>query len=223
MKKHSQQRVTSWRFQILLGVSLLLHGLLLHYWSIPKPVLEFDYQLQNLTLNLEPIEVIGQQQQVQKNAVNRKKTQPTNIARPVLDKPVTTPDSASQKQTSQATSVASNTTNDQLPDVAEKAHTTAMNRAQILSQIRHDLTQYFYYPPLARRKGLQGTVLLGFGISGQGAIHDIRVVKSSGYAILDLAAQDAMQRLEKLSWYAATLHGKDMDLELPVIFRLTEG
>jgi TonB family protein len=223
MKKHSQKRVSSWRFQILLGVSLLLHGLLLHYWSIPKPVLEFDYQLQNLTLNLEPIEVIAQQQQVQKNADNSKNAQPTNIARPVLDKPVTTPDSASQKQTSQATSVASNTTNDQLPDVAEKAHTTAMNRAQILSQIRHDLTQYFYYPPLARRKGLQGTVLLGFGISGQGAIHDIRVVKSSGYAILDLAAQDAMQRLEKLSWYAATLHGKDMDLELPVIFRLTEG
>ncbi len=223
MKKHSQKRVTSWRFQILLGVSLLLHGLLLHYWSIPKPVLEFDYQLQNLTLNLEPIEVIGQQQQVQKNADNSKNAQPTDIARPVLDKPVTTPDSASQKQTSQATSVASNTTNDQLPDVAEKAHTTAMNRAQVLSKIRHDLTQYFYYPPLARRKGLQGTVLLGFGISGQGAIHDIRVVKSSGYAILDLAAQDAMQRLKKLSWYAATLHGKDMDLELPVIFRLTEG
>jgi TonB family protein len=225
MKKHSQQRVTSWRFQILLGVSLLLHGLLLHYWSIPKPVLEFDYQLQNLTLNLEPIEVIGQQQQVQKNADNSKNAQPTNIARPVLDKPVTTPDSASQKQTSQATSVASNTTNDQLPDAAVKENeiTPAMNRARVLSKIRHDLTQYFYYPPLARRKGLQGTVLLGFGISGQGAIHDIRVVKSSGYAILDLAAQDAMQRLEKLSWYAATLHGKDMDLELPVIFRLTEG
>ena len=98
-----------------------------------------------------------------------------------------------------------------------------MNRARILRQIRHDLTQYFYYPPHARRKGMQGTVLLSFGISGQGAVHDIRVVKSSGYAILDLAAQDAMQRLDKLSWYAALMHGKDMDLELPVIFRLTEG
>jgi protein TonB len=98
-----------------------------------------------------------------------------------------------------------------------------MNRARILSQIRHDLSQYFYYPLHARRKGMQGTVLLGFGISGQGAIRDIRVVKSSGYAILDLAAQDAMQRLKKLSWYAASLHGKDMNLELPIIFRLTEG
>ena len=210
---------------MLLGVSLLLHGLLLHYWPIPKPILEFDYQLQNLALNLEPIEVIGQQQQVQKNADNIKNAQPTNIARPVLDPPVTIPDSASQKQTVQKKSVASKTKNDQLPDAAvkENENTPAMNRARVLSKIRHDLTQYFYYPPLARRKGLQGTVLLGFGISGQGAIHDIRVVKSSGYAILDLAAQDAMQRLEKLSWYAATLHGKDMDLELPVIFLLTEG
>jgi TonB family protein len=98
-----------------------------------------------------------------------------------------------------------------------------MNRARIVSQIRHDLSPYFYYPPLARRKGLQGTVLLSFGISGQGNIHDIRIVKSSGYAILDLAAQDAMQRLDKLSWYAVLMHGNNMDLELPVIFRLTEG
>jgi TonB family protein len=204
MKKHSQQHTSTRRLLMLFGISLLLHGVLLFQWPTTKPVLEFDYQLQNLALNLEPIEVIGQQRQTRK-AVNTPKPQSANIPKPVLDKSATTLRSTPQQQTT------------------SKADTSSMNRARILRQIRHDLTQYFYYPPHARRKGMQGTVLLSFGISGQGAVHDIRIVKSSGYAILDLAAQDAMQRLDKLSWYATLMHGKNMDLELPVIFRLTEG
>jgi TonB family protein len=220
MKKQSQQYDSPRRFMILLGVSLLLHGVLLFHWPTAKPVLEFDYQLQNLTLNLEPIEVTGQQEQSRKTTATTKNSQPSPVTRPVVDKSVASPASVLPKQAEQDTAVASNV---QQQDTTEEARTMAMNRARILSQLRHDLMQYFYYPPLARRKGMQGTVLLGFGISGQGTVHNIRVVKSSGYAILDLAAQDAMQRLEKLSWYAATMHGKDMDLELPVIFRLTEG
>lgn len=204
MKKHSQQNVSTRRLLMLLGISLLLHGVLLINWPTSNQVLEFDYQLQNLTLNLEPIEVLGQQRQTRK-AVNTPKPQPANTPKPELDKPATDTQSTPQQQ------------------LMSKVTTPSMNRARILSQIRHDLSQYFYYPPHARRKGMQGTVLLSFGISGQGTVHDIRVVKSSGYAILDLAAQDAMQRLDKLSWYAALMHGKNMDLELPVIFRLTEG
>ena len=204
MKKHSQQNVSTRRLLMLLGISLLLHGVLLINWPTSNQVLEFDYQLQNLTLNLEPIEVLGQQRQTRK-AVNTPKPQPANTPKPELDKPATDTQSTPQQQ------------------IMSKVTTPSMNRARILSQIRHDLSQYFYYPPHARRKGMQGTVLLSFGISGQGAVHDIRIVKSSGYAILDLAAQDAMRRLDKLSWYAALMHGKNMDLELPVIFRLTEG
>ena len=223
MKKQSQQYDSPRRFVILLGVSLLLHGVLLFHWPTTNPVLEFDYQLQNLAINLEPIEVIGQQKQGQKKALNTSKPQPATLTTPVSDKPATTLQSAPHKQSAQETSVTSPPLQDQQQPITSEVTTPSMNRARILSQIRRDLTQYFYYPPLARRKGLQGTVLLGFGISGQGAIHNIRVVKSSGYAILDLAAQDAMQQLENLSWYAASLHGKAMDLELPVIFRLTEG
>ena len=183
MKKHSQQYASTRRLLMLLGISLLLHGVLLINWPTSNQVLEFDYQLQNLTLNLEPIEILGQQRQTRK-AVNTPKPQPANTPKPELDKPATDTQSTPQQQ------------------IMSKVTTPSMNRARI---------------------GMQGTVLLSFGISGQGTVHDIRVVKSSGYAILDLAAQDAMRRLDKLSWYAALMHGKNMDLELPVIFRLTEG
>ena len=220
MRKHLQQLASSRRLLILLGISLLLHGMLFINWPTAKLVLEFDDQLQNLSINLEPIEVISQQQ-----AQQQKLAQPqsqTNNVRPAPHKPTPTRQTPAAQQDTQESSIASQTMQTQ-PQTVSKATSASMNRARILSQIRHDLSQYFYYPPLARRQGLQGTVLLAFGVSGQGNIHDIRIVKSSGYAILDLAAQDAMQRLDKLSWYAALMHGKNMDLELPVIFRLTEG
>lgn len=221
MNKHSQQNASTRRLLILIGISLLLHSVLLFHWPTINPVLEFDYQLQNLTLNLEPIEVIGHKQLSQKNTADEQQPKPAKSDTPMPDKPVTAMHAAPQGKTEQQSSVATKAIQEQKN--TSKATTSGMNRARILSQIRHDLSQYFYYPPNARRKGMQGTVLLSFEISGQGAVQDIRVVKSSGYAILDLAAQDAMQRLDKLSWYAALMHGREIDLELPVIFRLTEG
>lgn len=222
MKKHFQQNASSRRLLILIGLSLLLHSILLFHWSATKPLLEFDHQFQNLALNLEPIEIIGQQQ-AHRKAIDTSTSEPVNISTPVSDKSLTALQSSARQQTRQETSLPGKTRQDQLQQAASESMTPSMNRARILSQIRHDLSQYFYYPPHARRKGMQGTVLLSFEISGQGAVHDIRVVKSSGYAILDLAAQDAMQRLDKLSWYAALMRGREIDLELPVIFRLTEG
>ncbi len=222
-KKHTQQHVYSRRLLILLGISLLAHGLLLIHWPASKPVLEFDYQPQNLALNLKPIEVIGQQQQAKKNTVNKQKPAPKKQPDAESGKHLTKTHSTQKMQAVQETSSSRDISRNKHQQAASENTHPSMNRAQVLSQIRHDLSQYFYYPPHARRKGMQGTVLLSFGISGQGNVHDIRIVKSSGYAILDLAAQDAMQRLHKLSWYAALMHGKDMDLELPVIFRLTEG
>ena len=220
MRKQLQQLASSRRLLILLGISLLLHGMLLIHWPTSNPVLEFGYQRQNLSVNLEPIEVIGQQQQIQKKALSKSNT--TITTPPVLKKPTTKAQTDPRRKNTQQTTVADNNM-DKEREVTPEVTAPGINRAYIVSQIRQDLSQYFYYPPHARRKGIQGTVLLSFGISGQGAIHDIRIVKSSGYAILDLAAQDAMQRLERLNWYAALMHGKNMDLELPVIFRLTEG
>ena len=223
MRKQVYKRAISRRLLFLLGVSVLFHGLLLSQWPSSKPILEFDYQLQNLALNLEPIEIVGQQTPTQNKTSGKSNTKAVTPQQSLNDKPAVTKHIASAEQITHETTGNGKTSRVLSQDSQAKLIKPAMNRARVLQQIRHDLAQYFYYPPLARRKGMQGTVLLGFGISGQGAIRNIRVVKSSGYAILDLAAQDAMQRLDKLNWYAALMPGKDMDLELPVIFRLTEG
>jgi hypothetical protein len=69
MKKPLYQHTVSRRLRWLLGISLLVHGLFLLQWPFTKPVLEFDYQVPNLALNLEPIEVVGQEQQRQQKPV----------------------------------------------------------------------------------------------------------------------------------------------------------
>jgi TonB family protein len=45
-----------------------------------------------------------------------------------------------------------------------------------------------YYPPLARRQLLQGTVRLAFVIDTDGSVIQVTVLESSGYDLLDAAA-----------------------------------
>lgn len=50
------------------------------------------------------------------------------------------------------------------------------------------------YPPLSRRQGEEGKVLLKVRVSAHGAALEVSIAKSSGYGRLDSAAADAVQR-----------------------------
>ena len=51
-----------------------------------------------------------------------------------------------------------------------------------------------FYPAAARRRGMQGTVLLGLEVDTRGKVSFIRIKKSSGYRLLDEAAIDTVRR-----------------------------
>ena len=50
------------------------------------------------------------------------------------------------------------------------------------------------YPPMARRRGYEGTVLLVVLVEKQGTVKDLRVLRTSGYPVLDQAALDAVRK-----------------------------
>ncbi|WP_229413502.1 energy transducer TonB [Massilia violaceinigra] len=50
------------------------------------------------------------------------------------------------------------------------------------------------YPKAALREEQEGTVTLAFLIGGDGAVKDSRIIKSSGFLLLDIAAQDGIGR-----------------------------
>lgn len=75
------------------------------------------------------------------------------------------------------------------------------------------------YPPVARRRGLEGKVVLRVAVTAAGATADIAVLSSSGHAMLDDAAARAVRAWR---FRPAQRSGVAIDsiLEVPIVFRL---
>jgi protein TonB len=95
-------------------------------------------------------------------------------------------------------------------------------RNQLLGELQTHLSRYLVYPPLARERGWEGTVLLGLRVESDGHLEEIRVERSSGYAVLDHSALNSLNRLGQIAGVSAWLNGRGMDMQLPVIYRLVE-
>jgi len=98
-----------------------------------------------------------------------------------------------------------------------------ISMAEIHSRIHTRLAEYFVYPRLAQRRGIEGRVILAFQLLHTGEIHNIRVQKSSGHSLLDDAAMSAMARINRMEALAPSLHGHDIEVEIPVTYRLKQG
>lgn len=93
------------------------------------------------------------------------------------------------------------------------------DRNRILAEINSTFKDHFYYPPQALRFGIEGQVLLGFEVYGDGSIHNIKVLRSSGSSILDNAAVDAITQMGSLPQLQAQLFGNTLTIELPVRYQ----
>ena len=91
---------------------------------------------------------------------------------------------------------------------------------RIEAALRLRLAEHFRYPPLARRRGWEGTVRLGLRIEPDGRLTRVRVLAGSGYAVLDRAAARALERVGRVPEAAGWLEGRPFDMVLPVEYRL---
>lgn len=69
------------------------------------------------------------------------------------------------------------------------------------------------YPILARRRGIEGTVHISFKIMADGNPHRIKILKSSGFSILDKATVKVVEKAAPFPLVASRI-------ELPVAYRL---
>lgn len=93
-------------------------------------------------------------------------------------------------------------------------------RARIQSRLRLDLARHFDYPWIAQLRGWEGDVLLGVIVQASGRLDAIRVVRSSGFAVLDRSAVDSLRKVERIPEAVAWLRGRDLEMHLPVVYRL---
>jgi len=84
------------------------------------------------------------------------------------------------------------------------------------------LLPHFDYPPLARRRGWQGRVNVGLHVAADGDLTRIRLVKSSGYALLDKTAVRNITELRSIPRATQWLEGNGMDVVLPVRYQLAD-
>jgi protein TonB len=94
--------------------------------------------------------------------------------------------------------------------------------AVILDRLRDAVHTHFYYPALARRKGWEGQVTVGVRVRADGRLTDIRVIRSSGYRILDSAAVDCLRRASRLPGINHSV-AAGLDVVLPVRYVLIDS
>jgi TonB family protein len=91
-------------------------------------------------------------------------------------------------------------------------------------QVLQALFPYFHYPLFARLQGWQGEVQVAVHIARDGSLSNLRLARTSGYPILDAAALDSLERIHRLpDATTGLLEASGFDLNVPVVYRLTEG
>jgi len=93
---------------------------------------------------------------------------------------------------------------------------------RVRATLQEALLPRFDYPSVARRRGWQGRVRIGLHIEADGNLTRIHLVESSGHALLDRAAVRNVTELRNVPAAAQWLDGLDMDVILPVRYRLHE-
>lgn len=81
--------------------------------------------------------------------------------------------------------------------------------------VRDAVMKNIFYPEKARRMGIEGRVIISFVINESGFIDDVKILKSSGYAVLDDAVKDAIYKVNQFR----KKHER-LVVQLPVEFKL---
>ena len=87
--------------------------------------------------------------------------------------------------------------------------------------LAREARRYKHYPAQAVEAGWQGTVELEATIR-MGGGDGVRLVRSSGHALLDGAALDMMNKALAATAVPATLREQDFLISLPVMFELPQ-
>ena len=85
-------------------------------------------------------------------------------------------------------------------------------------QINEIIRRNLKYPANARRRGIEGRVLVRFTIANRGKAVEIRIIESSGASILDKAS---LETIAGCSFPPPPVDS--MTLDIPIIYRLEEG
>ncbi len=86
------------------------------------------------------------------------------------------------------------------------------------AELRAKIDANKFYPPISRRLGQQGTVVVSFTLSADGSITDIKLESPSEFGPLNKSALDAVKRIGKFKAIPKDLEMDEMRLKIPIRF-----
>jgi protein TonB len=86
--------------------------------------------------------------------------------------------------------------------------------------IAETLARHRQYPPIAMMQGWEGSVTMQLRVGATGRLLDAAVHRSSGHGVLDREALAMAARAGRFPPPAGALHGREVAVLVPVVFRL---
>lgn len=230
MHQHDTPRIT---LALALSLSLAVHGLVIALWpSAPEPVTFVSGKGLTVSLRVEADKPAadGRQTTAAQEKVPVLATTPppagksviasaaVREARPVHAAIHATAAPDKPRAAAATTTVAAPPSGATAP--AQAAPLAHHDSHAIQQHLRNAFQGYFYYPRLAIRRGWHGEVRLGLRIEANGTLSRIRILRGSGHSLLDDAAMQSLARVEALPSAVSLLHGRSLDVVLPVEYRL---
>ncbi len=93
-------------------------------------------------------------------------------------------------------------------------------RSLYKAELRGIIDQNKYYPPISKRLGHEGSVVVSFTLLEDGSIIDLRIESPSRYQALNSSALDAVKKVKRFKPIPKELGDSKIELSIPVSFKL---
>ena len=227
----------------MLVFSVILHAAVIGYWPDAPAAMTTPLPAAQLTLHLRTQGMDNGLVDTQHSATSQAQAIPVAAAlqrsEPTQDTPVTTRvtrQSAAMSRTTQTmhsavrpviatetgTSLTHTHTLMRATTIATANDGNAL-RKQLNGSLQRALIAHFEYPLLARRRGWEGVVHVGVRVEADGQLSRLRLVATSGHALLDRAALQSLGNVDRLKDSVDWLNGRQVDMILPVRYQLLDS
>ncbi len=95
----------------------------------------------------------------------------------------------------------------------------AVDLSSVADRFINHIDSFKSYPYIARKRGIEGTVLVKVKLKKEGDISDVSVVRSSGYEILD---ESALSLIKKAGGFKHNT-GRDIVIKVPITYSLMKS
>ena len=110
------------------------------------------------------------------------------------------------------------------PDKTSGAQSAVITREQhYLAVLRERVEREKFYPPVSKRRGEEGQVVVGFVIRKDGELTDFTIIRSSGIRRLDNAALRTLRGISPFEPIPEILRRQEWTLSVPIVYSLSQN